>query len=148
MRAAQKEAVTTHGMDGTPTYRSWVDMKRRCYSPQRPDYHRYGGRGITVCEAWRNSFEAFFADMGMRPDGKTLDRIHNDKAYEPGNCKWSTRTEQGRNTRTNRIVVVDGISMSVAEAAEKHEINAATIISRLGRGWSDDLAVKKPLRGH
>lgn len=72
-------------------------MRERCYNPKHIAYHRYGGRGITVCDRWRNSFEAFLADMGARPEGRTLDRVNNNGNYEPSNCRWATPKEQRAN---------------------------------------------------
>lgn len=98
--AVFKAASTVHGHTShtgkSSTYRSWRSMVQRCIYPKDIGYHRYGGRGITVCEQWRK-FENFLADMGERPKGKTLDRINNDGDYEPGNCRWATPKEQNAN---------------------------------------------------
>ena len=87
----------------TPLYETWVQMKYRCHNKNHPAYSCYGGRGITVCDHWRDSFKAFLADMGPKPSNKhSLDRINNDGNYEPSNCRWATRCQQQRNTRMNR----------------------------------------------
>lgn len=87
-----------HNMHGTATYRCWADMLRRCYSEKSSSYPNYGGRGVTVCEEWRD-FRNFLADMGVRPEGMSLDRIDPEGNYEPGNCRWADRNTQARNTR-------------------------------------------------
>ena len=92
---------TTHGLYRTGTYNSWRSMLARCKDSSHKQFKDYGGRGITVCQAWQDSFEAFLAAMGERPSGTTLDRIETDGNYEPGNCRWATRTEQNRNKRHN-----------------------------------------------
>lgn len=86
----------------TPEFRSWMGMRARCYNPKSIGYKNYGGRGIAVCEAWRNDFRTFLADVGPKPSPRhSLDRIDNDGNYEPGNCKWSTPKEQVHNRRWN-----------------------------------------------
>lgn len=97
--AARKTHGHSQGGRVSPTYGSWHNMLRRCSEPTHNRYHLYGGRGVTVCDRWANSFENFLEDMGERPEGKTLDRVDVNGNYEPANCKWSTPTEQARNRR-------------------------------------------------
>lgn len=86
----------------SPEYKAWSSAVQRCTNPRHPSYRNYGGRGVRICEEWRRSFVAFFNHMGPRPPGLTLDRIDNDGHYEPGNCRWTTYTEQIRNRRKLR----------------------------------------------
>jgi hypothetical protein len=87
----------------TPEHNTWVRMRQRCYNENHDNYRYYGGRGITVCERWQSSFENFFADMGPRPSpAHSIDRINNDGNYEPGNCRWATRSEQMKNTHRSK----------------------------------------------
>lgn len=87
----------TRGRGTTPEFRSWLAMRQRCYYTKHAKYPRYGGRGIKVCDRWRDSFANFLADMGPRPAGTTLDRIDNDGHYTPGNCRWATPAQQMEN---------------------------------------------------
>ena len=99
-REATKASNSTHGQTDTPEYQAWTDAKARCYNPANKRFYAYGARGIRMCRAWRNDFEAFFAHIGPRPKGRySLDRIDNSKGYRPGNVRWATILEQARNRR-------------------------------------------------
>ena len=97
-----KNINTKHLLHNTTEYSSWCNMKTRCTNPNFKQYKDYGGRGITICKEWLDSFEQFYKDMGPKPKGMTLDRIDNNKGYEPLNCKWSTYSEQNKNRRKQK----------------------------------------------
>ena len=97
--SAARKRATTHGLAGTPTYRTWASMIGRCYDQRNASWKNYGARGVTVCDRWRAGILDFVADMGLRPEGLTLDRIDPCGNYEPGNCRWATWSEQNRNKR-------------------------------------------------
>lgn len=125
-----------------PEYGVWVSMKQRCSNKNTSNYHRYGGRGISVCDRWVESFDNFIADMGERPTGDhSIDRIDNDGDYNPDNCKWSTRLEQGRNTRRNRILDFNGEVCCVSEVANQLGVDSGYVTYRLNNG----MEIKKPV---
>lgn len=97
-----KEKVTTHGHNGTRTYKSYHAMKERCLNPNHQAYEFYGGRGIKICDRWLLSFENFLEDMGERPEERTLDRVDNDGDYTKMNCRWATKSQQNKNKRYGR----------------------------------------------
>ena len=123
-----------HGMTNSPEYSVWTAMKKRCLNKNHPDYYRYGGRGIKICKDWILSFEKFYADMGNRPNGYTLDRIDNDKGYEPNNCRWATLEVQSNNKRNNKKFEIDGQSKTVDQWARQLGLNRDSIWNRIKRG--------------
>jgi len=99
--SAQRLSSTTHGMHGTPEYYAWNNMVQRCINPKNCNYKNYGKRGIEVSDRWLK-FDNFFEDMGIKPEGLTIERIDNDKGYYKENCKWDTQAEQVRNQRLRK----------------------------------------------
>lgn len=143
MRGENNPSKPVHGMTGTPTYKSWDAMRRRCGTPTDKDFPRYGGRGIRVCERWQNSFQAFVADMGIRPPQTTLDRVDVNGNYEPGNCRWATVVQQNNNRRSNKSIRYDGRSQTVAQWAREAGLSPEALSHRLKNGWpiSDALSI-------
>ena len=136
----------THGMSGTPEYLAWQSMKRRCFNSNHKDYPDWGGRGITVCDRWLNSFENFLADMGSRPTAKhSLDRIDNDSDYSVENCRWATEAEQQNNKRTNHLITIDDVTSTITQWTKKMGYGEMIIYNRLKRGWSEYDAVMTPV---
>ena len=133
-------------MRGTPEYSAWQHMKQRCANPNNKDYDHYGGRGISYCLAW-DDFENFYADMGPRPEGCTLDRIDNEGDYEPGNCRWATQTQQVRNSRRTVVISVNGERMCLKDAAAMFDINYSTARTRYNK-YAWDIVDVLELRGN
>lgn len=141
-----REVCGTHGLQDTPEYASWNGMKQRCSNPATPCYHRYGRRGITVCDRWRHSFEAFLTDMGKRPTPEhTIDRVDNNSGYSPDNCRWATKSEQARNTRRNLLLTHDGETKTLAEWSLEKGLRRTTISERLKRGVPVAEALETPV---
>lgn len=126
-----------------PLYTTWQGMKRRCLNPSFKQWADYGGRGITICDRWINSYENFAADMGPKPTpAHTLDRIDNDAGYFPENCQWSTRKHQQRNRRIKPIMVtIQGVPHMLAELCEISGHPQVTIKARVRRGETYDQVI-------
>lgn len=140
---------TTHGLSKTKEYTSWRNMISRCHKPEHPRFYDYGGRGITVCDRWRNSFENFLADMGKKPTAKhQIERKENNKGYSPDNCCWATPLEQAQNTRVSRILEHDGLRLTVMEWTRRTGLGRATIELRLKRGWSVAKTLTSPVQSY
>lgn len=117
-------------------YRTWLRMIAKCEDPAHDKYPWYGGRGITVCWSWRNSFEQFLSDMGPAPSrSHTIGRLENDLGYEPENCAWQTWKEQAQNRRTSRVVELCGTRKTIAQWADGLGVDRRVVWRRLQRGW-------------
>lgn len=141
-------AYERHGLTGTRIYRIWTNMIQRCYNTTHKGYKWYGGKGITVCTDWKNSFVAFKAwaiDNGYS-DELTIDRKYGDGNYCPSNCHWITRKEQGNNISSNRMVTVNGVTLNVTQWAELSGISKHTLTKRLNNGWKSEDILKIPDR--
>lgn len=127
----------THGLGHSNIYKVWGRMLSRCHNEVDPKFKSYGGRGIFVCDRWRNSVEEFYADVGDRPfEGASLDRIDNNLGYSPTNVKWSTPTQQARNKTTTTVVTFQGKERKLIELCEESGIKYRTAKSRLALGWA------------
>jgi hypothetical protein len=142
--------------NNSPTYNSWRGMVERCSNPNHVMWKRYGGRGIAVCKAWKDSFEAFLEDMGERPRNHTIDRLDGHKGYWCGhcdeclsenrkaNCRWATRKEQSENRDAVRWLTHDGRTQTATQWAMELGWYVAMITRRLDRGWSDEQTLTTP----
>jgi hypothetical protein len=110
-------------------------MKARCSNPNGQYYHRYGGRGIAVCERWQ-TFESFYEDMGDPPSGHSIDRIDNDLGYFKANCRWATKKIQANNTSSNRYLTIEGETKTASQWCELLGVNRKSFYTRLSRGHS------------
>lgn len=144
----QKEIVgrinKTHGKSNTRLYDSWVDLKQRCHNKHNKRYKHYGGRGIKVCDEWRNDFIAFY-DWSINngyQDDLTIDRIDVNGNYEPNNCRWVTRKQQMRNTTRNRYITINSETHCLSEWCEILGLNDRTVRSRLHSGWTIEKALE------
>lgn len=137
----------SHGMSRTTEHNIWLGIIQRCCNPLNNLWKWYGGRGITVCERWRESFENFYADMGPRPVGMSIDRIDNERGYSLENCKWASRHDQNRNRRNNIIVEYGNQTMCLKDLAAKVGMRYFTLYYRfVTKGWTLEKALSKPVR--
>lgn len=139
-----------HGMSDSAEYRIWRGMKQRCLNPKDPRFHRYGGRGITVCDRWQEGFEFFYADMGAKPSNDhSIDRINNDGPYAPENCVWALAEQQYANRPAppnSRSIEWNGKKATLAEWAIQTGVKRKTLAERLRTGWAIGKALTTPTR--
>lgn len=146
---ARSNRSKTHGETETRLYGIWCGMKRRCHNESDPKYPQYGMRGIVVCDEWRASYEAF-RDWSVAhgyDDGLTIDRIDNEKGYDPDNCRWTTAIVQANNRRSTFFVAHDGKDLPLSEWARLTGIKYHTLYARLASGWSVGKAFTTQARG-
>lgn len=139
-----------HGLSYSATHRIWANMKDRCYNPHNKAYSDYGGRGIIVCERWKNNFEAFYEDVSKLPHfdekGYSLDRIDNEKNYEPSNVRWATSAEQNQNKRNNINITYNGKTQCLKAWAKELDMPYCTLWQRIKTlKWSAERAFTTPL---
>ena len=133
-------------MKKTSEHQAINNAIQRCYNPKNPKFPHYGGRGIKVCDRWKNSRAAFLLDMGPKPHPSlTLERIDNNGNYEPGNCRWDTRKQQSANRRACKPFEMDGKTMLLKYWMQHFNLNPMTFYRRLRRGWSVESALKTPM---
>jgi hypothetical protein len=130
--------MSKHGLHGSPEYRSWDHLIQRCYNKKNKAFKRYGGRRIKVCPSWKNSFSAFFADMGHKPSPEhSIDRIDNDGDYCPENCRWATSTEQNNNTSRTKLLKHDATGEILSQTQWSFKLGGSKnlVANRLRKGW-------------
>ena len=144
LEVAKCPSRSTHGKSYSPTYTTWKMMLQRTMNPKDPSWHKYGGRGIKVCERWL-TFENFLADMCERPEGTTIEREDNNGNYEPDNCKWATSKEQANNTRQNVVIEFQGQRKTLAQWVETTGLSRKALDWRLNAGWGVERMLTTPV---
>ena len=134
----------SHKMKNTRIYKIWCGIKVRCYNQNCKNYQNYGGRGITVCQEWKDNFKSFYdwAIANGYTDTLSIDRIDVNGNYEPKNCRWVNRTIQARNTTRNRLITYNGETRCLSEWAEIYKINYKSLFKKLKRGLAFTEAIK------
>lgn len=146
--SSQNNHLKKHGLSKERVYRIWKGMKSRCYNAQNIEFNIYGGRGIKICDEWKNNFVNFY-NWSMSNgylDNLTIDRIDVNGNYEPNNCRWISLNAQQRNRRAKRSITYNGITHCIIEWAEIYNINRKTLTTRLNAGWSIENALTTPVR--
>lgn len=136
----------SHGLHDTPENRLWRNLITRCHNPRHKSFRYYGGRGIRVCDRWRESFVAFLEDMGPRPSPEmTIDRIDNDRGYEPGNCRWATAEEQQNNCRKTIRIYYDGKLQPLRPLCRRLGLSHKAVMRFIERGYSPTAGFERHL---
>ena len=135
-----------HGGYGTPEYKSYRQMIRRCQDHKSNRFYNYGAKGITVCDRWKESFQNFLSDMGPRPENFTLDRIDPLKNYCPENCRWASHKTQQNNRTNNVYLTANGETKTMSQWADDLGIDKRALFLRIKRGWSENDAINRPFR--
>ncbi|MEK4302424.1 hypothetical protein MKY30_23990 [Oceanobacillus sp. FSL W8-0428] len=140
------ERSTTHGHTKTRLYTIWHGMKLRCYTKSNASYKYYGGRGISVCDEWKDDFASFrtWSLSNGYKEGLTIDRVDANGNYEPSNCRWINYKGQARNKRNNKIITYRGESKTISEWSEITNIKQSTISERVRLGWDEAEAITRP----
>lgn len=147
MDECAKAGKVRHGYSKRKEYKAWLSIKERCYNSKNKCYNHYGGRGINMHNAWKESFVEFFAYIGEAPSSHhSIDRIDNNGNYEPGNVRWATQREQVRNTRRNHILEAFGKRQCLSDWAKDIGISARNLYIRLNKGWDVERALSTPPR--
>lgn len=138
-----------HNQRNTKLYDIWKTIKQRCFNPNCNSYHNYGGRGITICENWKDNYNSFYQwsiENGYK-EGLTIDRIDNNGNYEPSNCRWTTRLVQGNNTRTNKYITINNETKSLADWCRFYNISYFLVQQRINKSkWDIIKALTTPPR--
>lgn len=137
-----------HGKTNTRLYRIWGNMRTRCYNNKTINFHLYGGKGVNVCEEWKNNFLNFYnwALSNGYKDNLTIDRIDGNGNYEPSNCRWVTRMQQSRNICNNRLIKLKGEIHCLSEWVEKLNLTQSALRYRINQKWSEERILNTPLR--
>ena len=139
---------TKHNQRHTRLYEIWKSMKNRCFNPNFKQYKDYGGRGITVCDEWKNDFMPFYNWAMQNGYGKSLsiDRIDNNGNYEPSNCRWVDKITQANNTRNNRYITFNNKTLTLAQWSKEIGLSYSCLKARLNKGWSIEKSLTTPVK--